>query len=92
MTVGQIEEARRITEIAAVQVELSLWNDDNVLSGVVDYCIAQRHPAARVSAARRRDRAAGVVAADPVLADIAARHGATPFEIALAWLHGSLGR
>ena len=29
VNVGQIEEARRITEIAAVQVELSVWKDDN---------------------------------------------------------------
>jgi pyridoxine 4-dehydrogenase len=36
VTVGQIEEARRITSIDAVQVELSLWRDASVLSGVVD--------------------------------------------------------
>src|SRR6185295_6801551 len=29
VNVGQIEEARRITDIAAVQVELSIWHDDN---------------------------------------------------------------
>src|SRR5262245_21476934 len=40
VTVGQIEEARRIAEIAAVQVELSIWHDDNFLSGVAQYCIA----------------------------------------------------
>ena len=28
VNVGQIEEARRITEISAVQVELSVWHDD----------------------------------------------------------------
>src|SRR4030095_12520701 len=40
VTVGQIEEARRITDIAAVQVELSLWQDQHVHSGVMDYCLA----------------------------------------------------
>ncbi len=35
VTVRQIEEARRITDIASVQVELSLWNDGSVLGGVV---------------------------------------------------------
>src|SRR6185295_4973835 len=39
VTVGQIEEARRITEIAAVQVELNVWQDDHVLSGVAAYCV-----------------------------------------------------
>ena len=34
VTVGQIEEARRITEIDSVQVELSVWNDAAILSGV----------------------------------------------------------
>jgi len=40
VNVGQIEEARRITEIDAVQVELSVWNGDNFLSGVAEYCVA----------------------------------------------------
>jgi aryl-alcohol dehydrogenase-like predicted oxidoreductase len=40
VTVGQIEEARRIADIAAVQVELSVWNDGNILSGVAEYCTA----------------------------------------------------
>jgi aryl-alcohol dehydrogenase-like predicted oxidoreductase/histidinol phosphatase-like enzyme len=85
VTVGQIEEAQRITEVAAVQVELSLWHDDNILSGVVAHCL--RH-SIRVLAHRplggatRRRR----VAADPVLAAIGSRHGATPFEVALAAL------
>src|SRR5262245_27749234 len=36
VTVGQIDEARRIVEIAAVQVELGPWQDANVLSGVAE--------------------------------------------------------
>ena len=36
VTVGQIEEARQITEIAAVQVEVSVWHDENLLNGVVE--------------------------------------------------------
>src|SRR4029453_8043935 len=39
VTVGQIEDARRLTDVAAVQGELSLGHDDNVLSGVVAHCI-----------------------------------------------------
>jgi aryl-alcohol dehydrogenase-like predicted oxidoreductase/predicted kinase len=85
VTVGQIEEARRITEIAAVQVELNLWHDDNVLSGVAEYCIANRirliaHRPLGGPQRRRRTES------DAVLLQIAARHGVTPFDVALAWL------
>jgi aryl-alcohol dehydrogenase-like predicted oxidoreductase/histidinol phosphatase-like enzyme/predicted kinase len=85
VTVGQIEEARRIADIACVQVELNPWRDDNVLSGVVKYCIDNgirliaHRPLGGPERARR-------VAADPVLANLAARHKATAAEIALAWL------
>ena len=85
VTVGQIEEARRITEIASVQVELSPWQDAAILGGVVEYCTAHDilllayRP---VGGPQRRKR----VAADKVLAAVARRHDATPFEIALAWL------
>ena len=37
VTVGQIEEARQITGIASVQVELSVWQDAAVLGGVLEY-------------------------------------------------------
>ena len=85
VTVGQIEAARRITEIASIQVELSVWHDDHVLSGVAEYCVAHRlqllahRPLGGVS---RHNR----TSTDRTLVAIAARHGATPFEIALAWL------
>ncbi len=85
VTVGQIEEARRITEIASVQIELSPWHDDGILSGVAGYCVAHR---LRLLAHRpfggpqRRNRPG----ADPLLAGLAARHGATPFEVVLAWI------
>jgi aryl-alcohol dehydrogenase-like predicted oxidoreductase len=85
VNVGQIEEARRITDIAAVQVELSLWHDDNVLSGVAEYCITHgiRLIAYKPLGGPRRHAR---TRSDPVLVDVAARHGATTFEIALAWL------
>ena len=56
VTVGQIEEAQRITGIDAVQVELSLWHDHDVLSGVVEFCTRNQHPAARLPPARRAHR------------------------------------
>ena len=87
VTVGQIEEARRITDIAAIQVELSVWNDVSILSGVAGYCVAHdlqllayRPLGGRRSKARTRNH--------PVLQRIASAHGVSPFEIAIAWLTG----
>jgi aryl-alcohol dehydrogenase-like predicted oxidoreductase len=40
VTVSQIEEARRIAEISAIQVELSVWHDEHLRSGVAAYCAA----------------------------------------------------
>ena len=85
VTVGQIEEARRITGIDSIQVELSVWNDASILSGVVAYCIAKRlqllayRPlGGRRSHARTKNH--------PVLQRLAAAHGVSPFDIAIAWL------
>ncbi len=85
VNVGQIEEARRITEIAAVQVELSVWHDDNFLSGVAEYCVTNgiRLIAHRPLGGPQRSRR---TLSDPVLINVAARHGVTPFDVALAWL------
>jgi aryl-alcohol dehydrogenase-like predicted oxidoreductase len=85
VTVGQIEDARRITEISAVQVELSVWHDDNVLNGVVQYCLTHdiQLIAYRPLGGRRR---VPQLRHERVLREVAERHGATPAEIALAWL------
>ena len=85
VTVGQIEEARRITDIASVQVELSLWKDDTVLGGVVGYCIRHGIPLIAyrpLGGPEHRRR----IDSDPVLGQLAADHDATPAEIALAAL------
>ena len=87
VTVGQIEEARQITDVDAVQAELSLWNDHNVLSGVVEFCTANGIPLLAYRplggpGGRRR------IAADPLLARLAADHACTPSEIALAAIAG----
>jgi aryl-alcohol dehydrogenase-like predicted oxidoreductase len=85
VNVRQIEEARRITDIAAVQVEVSVWHDENVLNGVVQYCIAHgiQVIAYRPIGGSRRLRQ---LRHEPVLRELAERHSATPAEIALAWL------
>ena len=87
VTVGQIEESRRLVDIDSIQVELSLWHDQHFLSGVVRHCIDNR---LRLLAHRplggRKSRSR--TATNPVLKAIAADHDATPFEVALAWLAG----
>ncbi|HWI19860.1 MAG TPA: aldo/keto reductase, partial [Vicinamibacterales bacterium] len=85
VAVGQIDEARRITEIDSIQVELSAWNDSALLGGVVAYCIAHRLQllAYRPLGGRRSlPRAKN----HQVLGRIAAAHGVSPFDVALAWL------
>jgi aryl-alcohol dehydrogenase-like predicted oxidoreductase len=85
VTVGQIEEARRITEIDAVQVEVSVWQDSAILGGVIAHCAANGiellayRPLGSPSRHHR-------TRTDPALAAVAGRHGATPFEVALAWV------
>ncbi len=85
VTVGQIEEACAIAPIASVQVELGVWCDDAILGGVVGYCVAHDMQVLAhrpLGGERRRAR----TERDRVLRDIAARHGATPAEVALAAL------
>jgi aryl-alcohol dehydrogenase-like predicted oxidoreductase len=84
VTVTQIEAARQIAEISTVQVSLSPLDDENLRNGVAEYC---RDKGIRLIAYRplggERVRR---LSKDPVVREIAARHGATPPEIALAWL------
>ena len=84
VTVGQIETARGIAEIAAVQVSLSVLDDENLRNGVAEYCrdAGIQLIAYRPLGGSRTER----LARDPVLAEVAARHRATAAEIALAWL------
>jgi HAD superfamily hydrolase (TIGR01662 family) len=85
VTVSQIEEARRIAAIDAIQVELSVWHDEHLLSGVAEYCVAHGLTLlAHRPLGGRRSRAR--TASDPTLTAVASRHDATPFEVALAWL------
>ena len=84
VTVGQIESARQIAEIASVQVTLSPLDDENFRNGVAEYC---RDHGIRLIAYRPLggERVARLVK-DPVLAEVAALRGVTPPEVALAWL------
>ncbi len=82
---GQIEMAQQITSVDAVQIELNVFHNREILSGVVQYCIDRgiqliaHRPLGGVRKGRALER-------DPVLADLARRHGVTAQDIALAWL------
>jgi len=84
VTVGQIEAARQIAEISSVQVSLSPFDDENLRNGVAEYCRDHgiRLIAYRPLGGERVNR----LAKDPVLAEVAARHGVTPAEVTLGWL------
>ena len=85
VTVGQIEKAREIVDVASVQVSLSVFDDDHLRNGVAEYC---RDHGIRLIAYRPLggvERAARI-ARDPVLAQVATRHTVSAQEIALAWL------
>ncbi|HSC26693.1 MAG TPA: aldo/keto reductase [Vicinamibacterales bacterium] len=85
VNVGQIEEARRITAIDTVQVELGPWDDGTLLNGVAECCARHRIPliAARPLGGVKRCRRA---LKDPVLVELASRHGVSVFDVVLAWL------
>src|SRR5688572_27918462 len=83
--VAHIDAARGIVDVSAVQASLSLVDPESVLNGEAEYCldhgieiIAYRPLGGR--------RGSAVLARDPLLAEIAERLGATPQEIAWAWL------
>ena len=82
---GQIEMARQIVPIDAVQVELNVFRDREILSGVGQYCLDQgiQLIAHRPLGGVRKQRA---LERDPILTDLARRHGVTPQDIAIAWL------
>ncbi|MGZ8694090.1 MAG: aldo/keto reductase, partial [Gaiellaceae bacterium] len=83
----RLDEALELAPVAAVQVALSPFDDRAVRGGVVERCeeagvaLIAHSP---LGGPRRR----GAAARDPVLAEIAGARGATPEEVALAWLLG----
>ncbi|HET9316890.1 MAG TPA: aldo/keto reductase, partial [Vicinamibacteria bacterium] len=85
VTRGQLEEALRITEIAAVQVELGPWQDGALRGGVAELCRAEgilllaHRPFGGIAGARRIEQ-------DALLREIAGRRRVTPAEVVLAWL------
>ena len=85
VSLGQLREACAIAPVSAVQVELSVFADDALRNRLLEHCrdegisvIAHTPLGGRRRIARLRR--------DPALREIAAGHGSTSEEIALAWL------
>jgi len=84
VTVGQIQAARKIAEIASVQVSVSPFDDENLRNGVVEYC--RDHGIQLIAYRPLGGSRLKKLEKEPVLLQIAAAHRATPHEIVLAWL------
>jgi len=82
---AQLDEAAAIVSVAAVEVAVSAFEDAALRGGVVAWCAARDVPLLAHAPLGGPGRAAKLVR-DPALAAIAAERGATPPEIALAWL------
>jgi aryl-alcohol dehydrogenase-like predicted oxidoreductase/histidinol phosphatase-like enzyme len=85
VSLRQLEEAQRIAEIAAVEIELSPFREDGFRSGVPEYCAANGIPLLAQRPLGGADNRARLER-DALLQELAAAHAATPQQIVLAWL------
>ena len=81
----QLEEACELVDVAAIQVSLSVLDDSAVRGGLVDFC-AERGIAVIAHSPLGGVRRAPSLPRRPELVDIARARGATPEEVALAWV------
>ena len=87
VNLGQLEEARSITAIVSVQVELNPWKDDAVMNGLVAYCAQHeiRLFAHRPFGGVRR---IARTLEEPAFVAPALREERSPGDAVLAWLSG----
>jgi aryl-alcohol dehydrogenase-like predicted oxidoreductase len=83
----QLDEALALVPVAAVQVALNVYDDRAVRAGVLERC-DELGIAVIAHSPLGGPRLSGRLSRNAVLADVAERHGATPAEVALAWLLG----
>src|SRR6185503_4154873 len=83
----QLDEALELVPVAAVEVALSMLDDRALRGGLVERCEALGI-AVLAHSPLGGLRRAGSLLRRPALAEVAAKHGATPAEVALAWLLG----
>jgi aryl-alcohol dehydrogenase-like predicted oxidoreductase/predicted kinase len=82
---GQLDEALELAPVSAVQVALSPYDDSALRGGVVERCEEKGIAVIAHSPLGGPRRAGGLARREP-LAAIAGARGATPAEVALAWL------
>jgi aryl-alcohol dehydrogenase-like predicted oxidoreductase len=83
----QLDDALELAPVAAVQVALGPLDDTALRGGVVERC-AERGIAVIAHSPLGGPRRAGGLARREALVDVGEAHGATPAEVALAWLLG----
>ena len=81
----QLEEALELAAVGAVEVALSPFDDRALRGGVVERCVEIGIPVIAHSPLGG-PRRAGRVPREPALVEVAHARGATPGEVALAWL------
>jgi aryl-alcohol dehydrogenase-like predicted oxidoreductase/predicted kinase len=81
----ELDEALELAPVAAVQVALSPFDDTALRGGIVDRC-TELGIAVIAHSPLGGPRRAASLARRQALADVAAARGATPAEVALAWL------
>jgi aryl-alcohol dehydrogenase-like predicted oxidoreductase len=82
----QLDEALELAPVTAVQVALSPYDDRALRGGVVDRCVETGIALIAHSPLGGQRRDASRLARHQALAEIADARGATPAEVALAWL------
>jgi aryl-alcohol dehydrogenase-like predicted oxidoreductase/predicted kinase len=87
VTRAQLDEALALVPVTAVQVALSVYDDRPVRGGVVERCL-ESGVAVIAHSPLGGPRRKAQLARHPVLTEVAERHGATPAEVALAWVLG----
>jgi aryl-alcohol dehydrogenase-like predicted oxidoreductase len=81
----QLDEALALAPVAAVQVALSVFDDRPLRGGVVERC-SEAGIAVIAHSPLGGSRRAGTLERRGALVELARAHGATPAEVALAWL------
>jgi len=79
VTAGQVEQAQKLTRIVSVQNRYSVYERSS--EPVLEFCSLEE-----IAFLPWRPVEGGALTADGVVAEIASRHGATPAQVALAWL------
>jgi aryl-alcohol dehydrogenase-like predicted oxidoreductase len=85
---AQLDQALALAPITAVELAVSVFDDSAVRGGLIERCDEAGIAVIAHSPLGGPNRAARAAGRDPALTEAAERHGASPAEVALAWLLG----